>query len=93
MLRRIADLEASGQKLDLEARFRQCDANGSGVIKKSDFVNVVFEAVRVSGGSIQPSEILNLMNLFTTAFDEVINYDEFLRLLQKIADGTAGNML
>jgi hypothetical protein len=33
------------------------------------------------------------MNLFTTAFDEVINYDEFLRLMQKISEGTAGTML
>jgi hypothetical protein len=63
------------------------------MIKKTDFVNVVFDSVRVSGGQIQPSEILNLMNLFTTAFDEVINYDEFLRLVQKIADGSAGGML
>jgi hypothetical protein len=63
------------------------------MIKKTDFVNVVFDSVRVSGGQIQPSEILNLMNLFTTAFDEVINYDEFLRLMQKISEGTTGTML
>jgi hypothetical protein len=63
------------------------------MIKKTDFVNAVFDSVRVSGGQIQPSEILNLMNLFTTAFDEVINYDEFLRLMQKISEGTAGTML
>ncbi len=51
------------------------------MIKKTDFINLIFESVRVSGGQVQPSEILNLMNLFTTAFDDVIQYEEFLRIM------------
>jgi hypothetical protein len=80
VLRRIAELEQQ-VKLDLEGKFRLFDTQGTGMIKKADFINVVFETVKMSGGSIQASEILNLMNLFTTSFDEVINYDDFLRLL------------
>jgi hypothetical protein len=63
------------------------------MIKKTDFVNLIFEAVRLSGGQLQPSEILNLMNLFTTAFDEVIQYEDFLRLMHKVADGSAGGVM
>ena len=65
------------------------------MIKKTDFINLIFESVRISGeGHVQPSEILNLINLFTTAFDEVINYDEFLRIMQKVAEGGAsGGMM
>lgn len=69
-------------KVDLDAKFRQFDPNNTGIIKKSDFVNVIFENVR----GIQASELMNFMNLFTTSFDEVINYDDFLKILYKFGD-------
>jgi hypothetical protein len=36
---------------------------------------------------VQPSELLGLVNLFTASFDDVVNYGDFLRLLQKINGG------
>lgn len=53
------------------------------MIKKGDFVNVIFENVR----GIQASELLNFLNLFTASFDDVISYDEFLKLLYRIGSG------
>lgn len=54
------------------------------MIKKADFVNVIFDSTR---GSIQASELLGFMNLFTTNFDEVIGYTEFLGMLAKVSGG------
>jgi hypothetical protein len=53
------------------------------MIKKNDFINVIFESV----SGIQASELINLMNLFTTSFEDVINYDDFLRILYKFGEG------
>ena len=53
------------------------------MVKKGDFVNIVFESVR----GIQPSELLGFLNIFTTTFDEVISYDDFLKLLYKVGGG------
>lgn len=33
-------------KVDLDSKFRVYDANNTGIIKKNDFVNVIFENVR-----------------------------------------------
>jgi hypothetical protein len=48
------------------------------MIKKGDFVNVVFDSCQQQ---VQPSELLGLVNLFTASFDDVVNYGDFLRLL------------
>lgn len=69
-------------KVDLDAKFRQFDPNNTGIIRKGDFINVIFENVR----GIQASELMNFMNLFTTSFDDVINYDDFLKILYKFGD-------
>ena len=46
VLRRLAELEQGPQKLDLESKFRSFDPQASGMIKKTDFINLLFEAVR-----------------------------------------------
>jgi Ca2+-binding EF-hand superfamily protein len=81
VLRRLYNLDQD-VKLDLEAKFRVHDQAGTGMIKKGDFVNLMFESC-VQGG-IQASELLGLVNLFTASFDEIVNYDDFLRLLYKM---------
>ena len=43
VLRRLHDIDLQF-KLDLESKFQACDQGNSGMIKKSDFVNVVFES-------------------------------------------------
>lgn len=69
-------------KVDLDSKFRVHDPNNTGIIKKPDFINVIFENVR----SIQASELMQFMNLFTTSFDDVVNYDDFLKVLYKFGD-------
>lgn len=75
-------------KGDLDSKFRQHDPNNTGIIKKKDFINVIFENVR----SIQPSELINFLGLFTTSFDDVINYDDFLKILYKFGDMPFNNV-
>ena len=69
-------------KGDLDTKFRHHDPNNTGVIKKKDFINIIFENIR----SIQPSELISFLNLFTTSFDDVLNYDDFLKILYKFGD-------
>jgi len=52
------------------------------MIKKGDFINAVFESTR---GAIQASELMGFMNVFTTSFDEVIGYGEFMGLIAKVS--------
>lgn len=75
-------------KGDLDSKFRQYDPNNTGIIKKKDFINVVLENIR----TIQPNDLFNLLNLFTTSFDDVINYDDFLKVLYKFGDMPFNNM-
>lgn len=83
VLRRISDLDQQF-KLDFEGKFQQAGGDQAGMIKKGDFVNVVFDCCQQQ---VQPSELLGLVNLFTAAFDDVVNYGDFLRLLQKVNSG------
>lgn len=76
-------------KIDLDSKFRVFDKNNTGIIKKNDFVNVIFENIR----SIQASDLMHFMNLFTTSFDEVVNYDDFLKTLYKFGDMPLGGSL
>jgi Ca2+-binding EF-hand superfamily protein len=71
-----------GMKIDLDSKFRKFDTNNSGIIKKSDFINVLSENVR----SISGSELYQFMSLFTTSFDDVVNYDDFLKILYKFGE-------
>ena len=81
VLKKIYEMDHH-MKIDLDAKFRAYDAHNTGIIKKNDFINVIFENVR----GIQASELMNFMNLFTTSFDDVINYDDFLKILYKFGD-------
>lgn len=40
-----------GMKIDLDSKFRKFDSNNSGIIKKSDFINVLSDNVRSISGS------------------------------------------
>ena len=69
-------------KLDLDEKYRQYDPNNTGIIKKKDFFNVTLENIR----SIQPGEFAQFMNLLTTSFDDVVNYDDFLKIVYKFGE-------
>ena len=69
-------------KVDLDSKFRYFDKNNNGIIKKSDFINVLSENVRAISGA----ELYQFMSLFTTSFDDVVNYDDFLKILYKFGE-------
>jgi Ca2+-binding EF-hand superfamily protein len=81
VLKKIYEMDHH-MKIDLEAKFRTYDPNNTGIIKKSDFVNVIFDNVR----GVQANELMIFLNLFTTSFDDVVNFDDFLKVLYKFGD-------
>ena len=81
VLKKIYEMDHH-MKVDLDAKFRLFDQNNTGIIKKNDFINVIFENVK----SVQASELMSFMNLFTTSFDDVVSYDDFLKILYKFGD-------
>jgi len=81
VLRKIYEMDHHS-KVDLDSKFRTFDPNNTGIIKKNDFINVIFENVK----NVQPSELTHFMGLFTTSFDNVVNYDDFLKILYKFGD-------
>lgn len=77
MLRHLSSLQG------LEGRLRQMDPQRSGMMRKGDFINAIFDVV---AGSIPASELIQCLNLFAASFDDVLNYEEFLRLCFKAND-------
>lgn len=63
------------------------------MIKKTDFINVLFEAnsMKVGGSGLQASDLLNFMNIFATSFEEVVSYVDFMKLLYKVGDNMGGS--
>jgi Ca2+-binding EF-hand superfamily protein len=45
VLKKIYEMDHH-MKIDLDAKFRIYDTNNTGIIKKNDFVNVIFDNVR-----------------------------------------------
>jgi hypothetical protein len=39
---------------------------------------------------VQPSELMSFVNLYSSNFEEVVNYQEFLQILARVNDQTAG---
>lgn len=48
------------------------------MVKKADFVNVIFENIK----EVPANELLQFVNIF--AFEEVVSYDEFIKLIYRI---------
>jgi hypothetical protein len=43
-------------------------------------VNVLFE---ITKGTLQPSQVMSIVQQYTTSLDTVVNYLEFLQVIQK----------
>lgn len=73
-----------GSQTDLRGRFestfRALDAGQQGIIRKDDFVNTLFE---VAKDILAPSQILAIVQQLTTTLDDAVNYQEFLKLLDR----------
>lgn len=81
VLKKIYEIDHH-MKLDLDGKFRQFDPNNTGIIKKNDFVAVIFENVK----NVKGPELTVFMSLFAASFDDVLNYDDFLKVLYKFGD-------
>lgn len=58
------------------------------MIKKDDFINVIFDNFR----GIQASQLLNLINLLSANYEEFINFGDFMKLLQKFGDSNTEHL-
>ena len=69
--------DLNGQLLN---QFRSLDQNQQGILRKDDFVNVLFE---ITKGTLQPSQVMSIVQQYTTSLDTAVNYLEFLQIIQK----------
>lgn len=71
---------SSDLRARFENQFRTLDHEQQGVLKKDDFVNSVFE---IAKDILQPAQILNIVQQLTTSLDDAVNYEDFLRLIDR----------
>jgi len=45
-------------------------------------MNVIYENVK----GIQVADLVNFMNLFITSLDDVVNYDDFIKIIYKFGE-------
>lgn len=58
-------------------------------MRKDDFVNSIFE---IAKNILQPAQILHIVQQLTTSLDDAVNYEDFLRLLDKARMYTDGDV-
>lgn len=72
---------------ELMARFKKHDNTESGNCHKDDFVNSIFESIQ----SIKPSDLMQLVSSFTAEYDQYVNYNDFLALVERHGGNYGGN--
>lgn len=77
VLHKIYEMDHN-ENLDLGGKFKDFDKNNNGIIKKTDFINVISDNIRSISG-----ELHSFMTLFSTSFDDTINYLDFLNIVYK----------
>jgi hypothetical protein len=63
----------------LIAGFKRSDQTESGQCNKDDFVNTIFESIR----GVKPAELMQLVNAFSEEFEDTVNYDDFLTMVDR----------
>ena len=64
----------------LDNQFRSLDHNQQGILRKDDFVNILFE---VTKGILQPIQVMNIVQSFVSTLETAVNYHEFLKLMDR----------
>jgi len=72
-------LGVGSTKQDLSQTFRACDSSNSGACPRDDFINTVFDTVR----GVKPAELMKLLQAFSSQYDELVNYEDFLSLVER----------
>jgi hypothetical protein len=57
------------------------DYNQQGILRKEDFVNALFA---VTKDTLQPAGVLAIVQQYTTSLDTVVNYQDFLKVLERV---------
>ena len=55
------------------------DSTNSGSCQRDDFINAVFDTVR----GLKPSDLMKLLTAFSNEYVELVNYEDFLRLVDR----------
>lgn len=66
----------------LREQFSQKDDQRLGVIKRNDFINILFENAR----QVKPAEVMTFVNTICTSYQDFVNYDQILSMLEKYRD-------
>ena len=72
-------LQTDQTKWDLQQAFRASDSTGTGYCSRDDFINAVFDQVRV----LKPADLMRLLMAFADEYPEHVNYGDFLRLTDR----------
>jgi Ca2+-binding EF-hand superfamily protein len=64
---------------NLIAGFKRNDIGETGQCHKDDFVNAIFESIK----GVKPSELIQIVNAVAEEFEENINYEEFLAMVDR----------
>ena len=64
-------LQTGSTRTDMQQAFNEADVSGSGTCSRDDFINSVFDNVRI----LKPAELMKLLMAFTEDYpDHSVNY-------------------
>lgn len=72
---------------NLIAGFKKGDQGDNGSCHKDDFVNTIFETIK----GVKPAELIQLVNAFSEEYDDNINYEDFLALVDRYGGEYGGH--
>jgi Ca2+-binding EF-hand superfamily protein len=82
----ISSIKSFGEHLligsnrwDLQNAFRMNDNSNSGSCSRDDFINAVFDNAR----GLKPSDLMKLLSTFADEYEELVSYDDFIRLVDR----------
>ena len=64
---------------DLQNTFRLNDRSNRGSCPRDDFINTVFDNVR----GLKPSDLMKLLSTFADEYEELVSYDDFIKLVDR----------
>ena len=73
--------QARSEGVDLAERFREADKANTGELRKDEFERVLFESLNVQG-----EELRALVELICPAFEDVINFHDFLQIMYRFGE-------
>ena len=64
---------------DMTANLKMNDPSNSGACPKDEFINAVFDSVK----GLKPAELMQLLIAFSNEYEQQVNYEDFLRLIER----------